>query len=116
MWGEPGGYHGYCADRRQGAATGYLAPMVIVSRPLPSLWRCSDQFRPADPGGALQSGLHANWPLLVTVRRNRSPHPYGGQDMQVMVNLDQPKAACPQSDAGRYSQCPHAAVSGAAVR
>ena len=30
-------------------------------------------------------------PLLVTVPGIVLPHPYGGQDMQVMVNLDQQK-------------------------
>ncbi|MGH8548757.1 MAG: hypothetical protein ACRERU_09200 [Methylococcales bacterium] len=30
-------------------------------------------------------------PLLVTVPGEILPHPYGGQDMQIMVNLDQQK-------------------------
>ena len=30
-------------------------------------------------------------PLLVTIPGAILPHPYGGQDMQVMVNLDQQK-------------------------
>ena len=30
-------------------------------------------------------------PLLVTIPGAILPHPYGGQDMQVMINLDQQK-------------------------
>ena len=30
-------------------------------------------------------------PLLVTIEGAILPHPYGGQDMQIMVNLDQQK-------------------------
>lgn len=62
-----------------------LAPSSI---PVAMLEVSSDQMTPAELYNLAYMRIR---PLLVTVSGAILPHPYGGQDMQVMVNLDQQK-------------------------
>ena len=62
-----------------------LAPSSI---PVAMLEVSSDTMTPADLYNLAYMRIR---PLLVTVNGAILPHPYGGQDMQVMVNLDQQK-------------------------
>ena len=56
--------------------------------PTMSLEISSDDMTPAELFNLAYMRIR---PLLVTVPGIVLPHPYGGQDMQVMVNLDQQK-------------------------
>jgi multidrug efflux pump subunit AcrB len=62
-----------------------LAPSSI---PVAMLQISSDDMTPAELYNLAYMRIR---PLLVTVPGIVLPHPYGGQDMQVMVNLDQQK-------------------------
>src|SRR5215217_315579 len=62
-----------------------LAPSSI---PVAMLEVSSDRLTPAELYNLAYMRIR---PLLVTVNGAILPHPYGGQDMQVMVNLDQQK-------------------------
>jgi multidrug efflux pump subunit AcrB len=62
-----------------------LAPSSI---PVAMLEISSDHMTPAELYNLAYMRIR---PLLVTVNGAILPHPYGGQDMQVMVNLDQQK-------------------------
>src|SRR5689334_6033263 len=62
-----------------------LAPSSI---PVAMLEVSSDSMTPAELYNVAYMRIR---PLLVTVNGAILPHPYGGQDMQVMVNLDQQK-------------------------
>ena len=62
-----------------------LAPSSI---PVAMLEMSSDNLTPAELYNLAYMRIR---PLLVTVNGDILPHPYGGQDMQVMVNLDQQK-------------------------
>ena len=62
-----------------------LAPSSI---PVAMLQISSDTMTPAELYNLAYMRIR---PLLVTVPGIVLPHPYGGQDMQVMVNLDQQK-------------------------
>ncbi len=62
-----------------------LAPSSI---PVAMLEISSDNLTPAELYNLAYMRIR---PLLVTVNGAILPHPYGGQDMQVMVNLDQQK-------------------------
>ena len=62
-----------------------LAPSAI---PVAMLEISSDQMTPAELYNLAYMRIR---PLLVTIPGAILPHPYGGQDMQVMVNLDQQK-------------------------
>jgi multidrug efflux pump subunit AcrB len=62
-----------------------LAPSSI---PVAMLEVSSDRMTPAELYNLAYMRIR---PLLVTVPGIVLPHPYGGQDMQVMVNLDQQK-------------------------
>src|SRR6185503_19365261 len=62
-----------------------LAPSSI---PVAMLEISSDDMTPAELYNLAYMRIR---PLLVTVPGIVLPHPYGGQDMQVMVNLDQQK-------------------------
>ena len=62
-----------------------LAPSSI---PVAMLEISSDDMTPAQLYNVAYMRIR---PLLVTVNGAILPHPYGGQDMQVMVNLDQQK-------------------------
>jgi len=62
-----------------------LAPSAI---PVAMLEVSSDSLTPAELFNIAFMRIR---PLLVTVEGAILPHPYGGQDMQVMVNLDQQK-------------------------
>ena len=62
-----------------------LAPSSI---PVAMLEVSSDNLTPAELYNLAYMRIR---PLLVTVNGAILPHPYGGQDMQVMVNLDQQK-------------------------
>jgi len=62
-----------------------LAPSSI---PVAMLEISSDNMTPAELYNVAYMRIR---PLLVTVHGAIMPHPYGGQDMQVMVNLDQQK-------------------------
>jgi multidrug efflux pump subunit AcrB len=62
-----------------------LAPSAI---PVAMLEVSSDNMTPAE---LFNISFMRIRPLLVTVEGAILPHPYGGQDMQVMVNLDQQK-------------------------
>ncbi len=62
-----------------------LAPSSI---PVAMLQISSDRLTPAELYNLAYMRIR---PLLVTVPGIVLPHPYGGQDMQVMVNLDQQK-------------------------
>jgi multidrug efflux pump subunit AcrB len=62
-----------------------LAPSSI---PVAMLEISSDRMTPAELYNLAYMRIR---PLLVTVNGAILPHPYGGQDMQVMVNLDQQK-------------------------
>jgi multidrug efflux pump subunit AcrB len=62
-----------------------LAPSAI---PVATLQISSDHMTPAELYNLAYMRIR---PLLVTVPGAILPHPYGGQDMQVMVNLDQQK-------------------------
>ena len=62
-----------------------LAPSSI---PVAMLEISSDHMTPAELYNLAYMRIR---PLLVTVPGIVLPHPYGGQDMQVMVNLDQQK-------------------------
>src|SRR5215212_6350226 len=62
-----------------------LAPSSI---PVAMLELSSDNLTPAELYNLAYMRIR---PLLVTVNGAILPHPYGGQDMQVMVNLDQQK-------------------------
>jgi len=62
-----------------------LAPSSI---PVAMLEISSDRMTPAELYNVAYMRIR---PLLVTVNGAILPHPYGGQDMQVMVNLDQQK-------------------------
>jgi multidrug efflux pump subunit AcrB len=62
-----------------------LAPSSI---PVAMLEISSDNMTPAELYNLAYMRIR---PLLVTVPGIVLPHPYGGQDMQVMVNLDQQK-------------------------
>src|SRR5574338_1600549 len=62
-----------------------LAPSSI---PVAMLEISSDHMTPAELYNVAYMRIR---PLLVTVNGAILPHPYGGQDMQVMVNLDQQK-------------------------
>ena len=62
-----------------------LAPSSI---PVAMLEISSDSLTPAELYNLAYMRIR---PLLVTVPGIVLPHPYGGQDMQVMVNLDQQK-------------------------
>lgn len=62
-----------------------LAPSSI---PVAMLEISSDDMTPAELYNVAYMRIR---PLLVTVQGVILPHPYGGQDMQVMVNLDQQK-------------------------
>ena len=62
-----------------------LAPSSI---PVAMLQISSDRMTPAELYNLVYMRIR---PLLVTVPGIVLPHPYGGQDMQVMVNLDQQK-------------------------
>jgi multidrug efflux pump subunit AcrB len=62
-----------------------LAPSSI---PVAMLEISSDTMTPAELYNLAYMRIR---PLLVTVNGAILPHPYGGQDMQVMVNLDQQK-------------------------
>ncbi|HXX76209.1 MAG TPA: efflux RND transporter permease subunit [Nitrospiraceae bacterium] len=62
-----------------------LAPSSI---PVAMLQISSDDMTPAELYNLAYMRIR---PLLVTVNGAILPHPYGGQDMQVMVNLDQQK-------------------------
>ena len=62
-----------------------LAPSSI---PVAMLEISSDTMTPAQLYNLAYMRIR---PLLVTVNGAILPHPYGGQDMQVMVNLDQQK-------------------------
>src|ERR1044071_1984468 len=62
-----------------------LAPSSI---PVAMLEISSDNMTPAELFNLAYMRIR---PLLVTVPGIVLPHPYGGQDMQVMVNLDQQK-------------------------
>src|SRR5919107_3764779 len=62
-----------------------LAPSSI---PVAMLEISSDTMTPAELYNLVYMRIR---PLLVTVNGAILPHPYGGQDMQVMVNLDQQK-------------------------
>ena len=62
-----------------------LAPSSI---PVAMLEVSSDHLTPAELYNLAYMRIR---PLLVTVNGAILPHPYGGQDMQVMVNLDQQK-------------------------
>ena len=56
--------------------------------PVATLQITSDSHTPAE---LYNLGIMRIRPLLVTIPGAILPHPYGGQDMQVMVNLDQQK-------------------------
>ena len=62
-----------------------LAPSAI---PVAMLEVSADHMTPAELYNLAYMRIR---PLLVTVPGAILPHPYGGQDMQVMVNLDQQK-------------------------
>ena len=62
-----------------------LAPSSI---PVAMLEISSDYMTPAELYNVAYMRIR---PLLITVNGAILPHPYGGQDMQVMVNLDQQK-------------------------
>jgi multidrug efflux pump subunit AcrB len=62
-----------------------LAPSSI---PVAMLQISSDHMTPAELYNIAYMRIR---PLLVTVNGAILPHPYGGQDMQVMINLDQQK-------------------------
>ena len=62
-----------------------LAPSAI---PVAMLEISSDSLTPAELYNLAFMRIR---PLLVTVNGAILPHPYGGQDMQVMINLDQQK-------------------------
>ena len=62
-----------------------LAPSSI---PVAMLEVSSDTMTPAELYNLAYMRIR---PLLVTINGAILPHPYGGQDMQVMVNLDQQK-------------------------
>ena len=62
-----------------------LAPSAI---PVAMLEVSSDNMTPAELFNIAFMRIR---PLLVTVEGAILPHPYGGQDMQVMINLDQQK-------------------------
>ena len=62
-----------------------LAPSSI---PVAMLEISSDDMTPAELYNIAYMRIR---PLLVTVNGAILPHPYGGQDMQVMINLDQQK-------------------------
>jgi len=68
------------------------APMVMrlfpSQVPVATLLISSDSHTPAE---LYNLGIMRIRPLLVTIPGAILPHPYGGQDMQVMVNLDQQK-------------------------
>ncbi|MEI8015137.1 MAG: efflux RND transporter permease subunit [Nitrospira sp.] len=68
------------------------APMVMrlfpSQVPVATLQITSDSHTPAE---LYNLGIMRIRPLLVTIPGAILPHPYGGQDMQVMVNLDQQK-------------------------
>ncbi len=62
-----------------------LAPSSV---PVATLQVTSDTLTPAELYNLAYMRIR---PLLVTVEGAILPHPYGGQDMQIMVNLDQQK-------------------------
>ncbi len=62
-----------------------LAPSSI---PVAMLELSSDTMTPAELYNLAYMRIR---PMLVTINGAILPHPYGGQDMQVMVNLDQQK-------------------------
>ncbi|WP_031433727.1 efflux RND transporter permease subunit [Methylomarinum vadi] len=62
-----------------------LAPSSV---PVATLQITSDKLTPAE---LFNLAIMRIRPLLVTVPGAILPHPYGGQDMQIMVNLDQQK-------------------------
>ncbi|MGX2041792.1 efflux RND transporter permease subunit [Methylocaldum sp. MU1018] len=62
-----------------------LAPSSV---PVATLQVTSDTLTPAE---LFNLSIMRIRPLLVTVPGAILPHPYGGQDMQIMVNLDQQK-------------------------
>jgi len=68
------------------------APMVMrlfpSQVPVATLQITSDTLTPAE---LYNLSIMRIRPLLVTIPGAILPHPYGGQDMQVMVNLDQQK-------------------------
>ena len=68
------------------------APMVMrlfpSQVPVATLQVTSDTLTPAE---LYNLSIMRIRPLLVTIPGAILPHPYGGQDMQVMVNLDQQK-------------------------
>ena len=68
------------------------APMVMrlfpSQVPVATLQITSDSHTPAE---LYNLGIMRIRPLLVTIPGAILPHPYGGQDMQVMINLDQQK-------------------------
>jgi len=68
------------------------APMVMrlfpSQVPVATLQVTSDSHTPAE---LYNLSIMRIRPLLVTIPGAILPHPYGGQDMQVMVNLDQQK-------------------------
>ena len=68
------------------------APMVMrlfpSQVPVATLQVTSDSHTPAE---LYNLGIMRIRPLLVTIPGAILPHPYGGQDMQVMINLDQQK-------------------------
>ena len=68
------------------------APMVMrlfpSQVPVATLQVTSDSHTPAE---LYNLSIMRIRPLLVTIPGAILPHPYGGQDMQVMINLDQQK-------------------------
>lgn len=68
------------------------APMVMrlfpSQVPVATLQITSDSHTPAE---LYNLGIMRIRPLLVTIPGAILPHPYGGQDMQVMINLNQQK-------------------------
>ncbi|PKM12598.1 MAG: RND transporter [Gammaproteobacteria bacterium HGW-Gammaproteobacteria-3] len=62
-----------------------LAPSSV---PVATLQITSDTLTPAE---LYNLAIMRIRPLLVTVEGAILPHPYGGQDMQIMINLDQQK-------------------------
>ena len=83
----------HCAERRQGAAARYFPAHGHASRAIlhPGGHAAKSAPTRMTPAELYNLAYMRIRPLLVTVPGIVLPHPYGGQDMQVMVNLDQQK-------------------------
>ena len=83
----------HCAERRQGAAARYFPAHGHASRAILHTGGHARKSAPITmtPAELYNLVIMRIRPLLVTVPGAILPHPYGGQDMQVMVNLDQQK-------------------------